>query len=177
MEMKLILLGGNSKSNQKWIEKIENELKDSFDSTEIQYYAHWKNNSPMIDFDIELERLAKDKKQQYSIFAKSAGILLALKGIKNKIISPEYCIFVGMPINWARENNIDFDSLFENYSIRTVFIQKSEDPVFSSNELQIFLKQKKVKNYVFVKVKGNNHDYDDVDIKKIFKEHKLCTQS
>lgn len=160
--MNLILLPGNNKSNKEWIQKIEVELKDLFDSTLIQYYDHWKDNKPIIDLDLELNELVKNNNAVDVVFAKSAGILLALKAIKNHLIKPKKCIFVGFPINWARINNFDIDIWLENYQIPTMFIQNSEDPAFSFKDLREFLYKKALKNYDIVELPGNSHDYNDI---------------
>ena len=170
--MELILLAGNSKLNKEWIEKMGDDLRDLFSSTKIQYYDHWNTEKSLIDFDLEIKKLSTTLQnvKEYCIFAKSAGILLALKYIKSSLIKPKNCIFVGMPINWSRANNFDIDSFIENHSIPTLFIQKKKDTAFSSEELKEFLKQKNVKNHQFVEVEGEDHDYGDVDIKKIITE-------
>lgn len=41
--MQLILLAGNSAHNKEWIESVEEEVKDLFDKTYVQYYSHWKD--------------------------------------------------------------------------------------------------------------------------------------
>lgn len=162
--MKLVLLPGNNKSNKEWIEKVESELKDLFSSTSIQYYQHWKDDKPLIDFDLEANKLVENNKEaDIVIFAKSAGTLLTLKSIKNNLIIPKKCIFAGVPINWARENNFDAELWLEEYNIPTLFIQNTNDPVFSFKELKELLAEKKLKNYKIIELPGNSHDYKDLN--------------
>ncbi|MBU1088713.1 hypothetical protein KKA02_02440, partial [Patescibacteria group bacterium] len=144
--MRLILLGGNDVVNKEWIKKIERVLKPNFVSTKILNYDHWQTNQPMIDLDKEKEKLTKIAKNSgnFVIFAKSAGILIVLKTIFENKISPKKCIFVGIPLKWARENNFDIDTWFNNYSTSTLVIQHTKDPFASSEELKQFLSDKNV---------------------------------
>ncbi len=163
--MNLILLPGNSKRNEEWISKIENSLKDKFDSTFILKYSHWKfEEEKIIDLKSETKKLKIFKKNEdLIVFAKSAGVLLSLKAIKEKIISPKKCIFLGSPINWAIQNNLEIDKLFSKYSTLTLFIQKSKDPAYSFKELKKFLEEKEVKNYKLIEFPGDDHNYEDIN--------------
>jgi len=165
--MNLILLGGNSINNKKWIEDVESCLKPLFQSTTIINYAHWKAGEGMIDLDKEKEKLAQTAKNLdgYIIFAKSAGSLVTVKAIFEKLISPQKCIFAGIPLNWARKSNFDINAWYKDYSIPTITIQHANDPLASSKELSEFLSQLTT----MVKVEelpGDTHDYNEFDIIK-----------
>jgi alpha-beta hydrolase superfamily lysophospholipase len=98
----------------------------------------------------------------YVIFAKSAGILVVLKAIKNKLLNPKKCIFAGLPVYWADENNFNVRELISDYTIPTLFIQKTADPTISFNELKQFLKDVNVQNYQMKEVPGDTHHYENV---------------
>lgn len=95
--MHLILLPGNSSKNKTWIQEVESDLGELFNSTYIHYYMHWEigDGNSLMNFDMELERLAGVVKENpdYVIFAKSAGVILALRGICEGILSPKRCFF------------------------------------------------------------------------------------
>lgn len=121
--MDLILLGGYSSHNKEWIEKVADSARDIFDNTEIIYYEHWKTGREM-NLEFESAKLKESaNKKECCIFAKSAGIIIALREITGGL-KPKKCFFAGMPLNWARANNIDIEHLFENYSVPTIFLQK-----------------------------------------------------
>ena len=116
----------------------------------------------------ELKRLSKylKDKKDYIIFAKSVGVILALKAIsdkKLKKLKPSKCIFAGMAFSWAKLQNIDLNSLFKNYEVPTLFIQNSNDPAIPFHQLTEFLTQTQIKSYQITKFSGNEHKYDDIE--------------
>jgi hypothetical protein len=166
--MKLILLAGNGLSNKKWIEDIEHALKPLFGETYVQYYKHWETGGKLIDLNEELSRLQDLTKNfsEHTFFAKSAGTLLVLKGVKEGKLKPSRCIFVGTAIGWGRAEHFDVDLWLENYSIPTLFIQKSFDPACSYHELEELLKDKNAKNFSLEETEGNDHSYNDMETLK-----------
>lgn len=117
-----------------------------------------------MDFDIELNHLADylKGKREYIIFAKSAGVALALKGISEEKINPARCIFLGTPVNWAKENNIQIEEWIYRLKANSVFVQKKDDPAISAGKLKEFLDKNRVRNYIFKEIHGDNHHYDDI---------------
>ncbi len=174
--MELILLPGNSKRNKEWTEEVASKIKDLFEKAHIHYYKHWQTEEEIIsikDESLILSDYLKNKKD-YFIFAKSIGSALAIKNIKKKKISPNKCLFLGLPVLWCREHNIPLDSWINEYSIPTLFIQNSNDPVISANELKDYLIEGKVKNYKFIELEGNSHDYNNIkQIRKLLEDFLL----
>jgi len=167
--MNLILLGGNSIDNKKWIENVESCLKPLFQSTTIINYDHWQTGESMINLDKEKEKLAEIAKNlgEYIIFAKSAGSLVTVKAVFEKLISPQKCIFAGVPLKWARKSNFDVDTWYKDYSIPTIAIQHTNDPLASSKELSEFLTQLS-KTVKVEELTDDTHDYNELDtIKKL----------
>jgi hypothetical protein len=168
--MNLILLSGNSIKNKDWIEKIKQLFVRDFDSVFIQYYKHWKTQEEFIDFDYELSVLEKNTKtsNNYVVFAKSAGAVLTLIALKQNKIKPKKIIFLGLPVEWAKEQGRDLGHLVHNLEIPFLFIQNSEDPYCSYQSLSKFLKDKTIKNYKTFEFKNNTHDYENYEkIKEI----------
>ncbi|MEK6846667.1 MAG: hypothetical protein AABY16_00710 [Nanoarchaeota archaeon] len=172
--MKLILLGGNSVHNKKWIEAVRDELKNLFDECVVHYYEHWKTKGE-INWNIEIENLVKNiGDSNCIIFAKSAGIGVALQAIYQKKIKPKKCIFVGIPLEWAEIYGNNLSPYFINYKVPTMFIQQTNDPYTSFNDLKLFLKKNKVENCNLKEFSGNDHNYNDfVEIRKLVKEFLL----
>lgn len=163
--MNLILLPGNVASNRHWIEEVEQSLRPNFSSANIQFYRHWQTGDDLIDLDHELKELfdKTSKLSDYLIFAKSAGVVLSVKGICEGKIKPERCIFVGTPILWAIEKGFDFDRWITSFSVPTLFIQRENDPAMPADKLKDYLNGKGVTNYKFVKIPGASHDYPDIE--------------
>jgi hypothetical protein len=163
--MNLILLPGNDKNNKAWIDSVDTELSPYFDRTAIHYYDHWwSSDAGEIDLEIELDKLAATVEQfdTYVIFAKSAGVLLALYGIYEGVLDPELCIFVGSAIPWGYDRGFDLDNWLINYSIPTLFIQKTADPALSFTDLNTILLDKNISGFSLKEIPGNDHYYEDV---------------
>lgn len=177
--MNLILLGGNHKSNKGWIEDVEREIRHMFDSTLIQYYKHWEEKAANIDFEKEMKELVSNTKglKKLVFFGKSAGTLLTLKAIYQKVISPEKCIFVGTALNWAKACGLDINNWFESFAVPTLFIQKKDDPAASYDDLYNLLIDKNVRNFRTIKLSGSDHAYRDLkEIRNLIREF-ICERN
>lgn len=161
--MKIILLPGNSAKQEKWIEEVKRTLSQDYDDIEIQYYKHWQTGKDIIDLDHELEVLTEKVKDltDYVVIGKSAGTLLALRGIFEKKIEPNKCVFMGLPIGWARNNHFKVDMWLADYVTPTLFIQNKFDPAASYEEVKNIIEISKVKNFQTVSLPGITHDYND----------------
>ncbi|MCL5729979.1 MAG: hypothetical protein M1165_00210 [Candidatus Pacearchaeota archaeon] len=169
--MEIILLSGNNANTKDWIENLSDSIK-SFGRTHIQYYKHWTDETPAINFDVESGILKNylSNKKDYVIIAKSAGVVLALKSINEGNLHPKGCIFMGLPYSWTKNNRINILGLLNSYNIPTIFIQNNNDPLMSFDELFNLLSKIPNKDFRFVKFTGNTHDY--CDFEKIKKELK-----
>jgi len=158
--MKIIYLAGNSLNNKSWIERVKTEF-DKFSEGEILNYDHWISGEKSINLENEskkLEELVKDKNDYY-VFAKSIGSVLALKGIYEGYFKPTKMVICGHPFR-ALPNNDYLTSL----KIPTTFIQNEFDPVFGFEELEIILKKNDPTNYQLIKNSNNDtHDYENME--------------
>jgi len=170
--MKVVLLGGNSPKNENWLKDLRKELKILFSDIYLHKYSHWQTGQEVIDLDKELEKLSKELKDQknYIIIAKSAGAILALKGIKEKILTPKACIFMGTAIIWAKYQGHKIEKWLKGYFVPTLFILNSKDPAISPEDLMGTLEKQKVSNYKMKILLAKGHDY--LDFKKIYKSTK-----
>lgn len=162
--MDLILLPGNSIENKEWIEDVECAVSSDFNTTHVQYYDHWEKGGKVIDLDVETGKLTKmtDSLGEYVIFAKSAGVILALKGIAEGKINPAKCIFAGTAVPFALRLGFDIKKWLGSCSVQSLFIQKEFDPAISFEDLTALLKTSGVKNYEVLKVSGSDHYYGDI---------------
>ena len=100
---------------------------------------------------------------EYSIFAKSAGVLLTLQGISEGVLNPKHCFFCGFPHSWAKMNNFAVDTWIRELSVPTLFIQKSHDPAMFYEDLVEYLTEKEdLIGYKTVELPGNDHNYNDL---------------
>jgi len=162
--MELLLLPGNSLRNREWIRTVERSLEDLFSSTHVLEYQHWGTGEKLIDFEVELKELEKlvEGIEDYAVFAKSAGVLLALNAVYEGKITPKKCIFVGSAIGMGKKMGIDFEKWFRNFSIPTLWIQKSEDPAMSFAGVREFVKGLGVRGGEFVEISGDDHVYLEI---------------
>jgi len=109
------------------------------------------------------EELEKIKGNYDLIIAKSAGIILALRGISESKVIVKKCVFIGTPITWAEKNGFQLLKDLNDYKTPTLFIQNKNDPTCSSHELKDILESKNVKNYKVVEYQEDSHDYDCIN--------------
>ncbi len=163
--MKIVLLGGNSPTNVLWLEAMEAMLKKKYGDVFVHRYLHWDTKYPLIDLDKELERLKKELGgiKQYVIVGKSAGALLTLKGVYEHELTPKACVFFGTAVLWGREEGFDVDRWLVDYSVPTLYVQKSKDPAISGENLRALLGQLRVKDYEMAIFEGSEHEYNEYE--------------
>ena len=159
----LILLPGNSKNGKKWLEDAENEFSSTSQKIYSQEYDHWETDEDIIDIDMEFSKLKsalKNNSEEKFVIAKSAGSLLALRLAK---IDPtiKKVVFLGFPVSWAEENNLDIDGFSEGYTTPTLIIQNDNDPVTDAATAKEWIDRKKMKNIKLVAIPGDNHSYSN----------------
>jgi predicted alpha/beta-hydrolase family hydrolase len=166
--MQLILLGGNAPENEPWVRDIEKKLKGYFDSTYVFTYEHWETGVPLIDIDNEVLRLSKyvERIGPYIIFAKSAGSLVVAKAIKEGKISPKKCIFVGIPLDWARTNNFDAPNWISGVRTPTLVIQHTNDPFATSEQIKLLFSKLRLINIILRAIPGDDHSYNKINLVK-----------
>lgn len=158
--MDTIIFPGESKQNKYWLDEFAKNLGAIGFS-----YAHW-DVSKSINFETELSRLdviAKDYTIE-QVIAKSAGTMLALYAIDKGILKPKKCVFMGIPLKWAKEKGIEKDliTLNKELGVYTIYIQQKDDPQGSHEEVSSLLDKK------INMIEGNDHRYDYDDVSKYF---------
>lgn len=165
--MDILMLSGNSLGNKGWIEQVAEYLKPYCGEIRIQNYRHWGTGEKMIDIDHEYGELSKTVQGmgEYVIFAKSAGTILASKGIASGILKPVKNVFCGFPLGMARSNNYPIENWLQKIMVQTVFIHNTHDVVLSFHDLGLFLEPLKF-DYKTIETPGETHDYMDFDLIK-----------
>jgi hypothetical protein len=160
--MNLLLLGGEGPHNKPWIHQVKTELAPLFDACMVHEYEHWDGPSKSIDLTKELARLGEkiDALGEYSIFAKSAGAVLALKGIAQGTLSPHACLFAGLPLGMLRSEHIDAGILFRSCEMPISLLQNDHDPVGSYANVKAYLLDAGTRVTLFEGI-GNTHNYTD----------------
>jgi len=163
--MDLLILGGNSQSNQAWIQDVAKELKGIFNKRLAYDYQHWLKGQRSLNHQTELKRLAdlSGLSDNYAVFAKSAGTVLATEAICQGILSPKKCIFLGLPVAVSRYRQYFVDNL-RQLSIPILFMQNIADPVGPASVVKSLLNKSHLQNYQFEATSGANHRYDNFQI-------------
>lgn len=160
----IIILGGNSRGNKKWVQEMNNYLRRSY-STSRFYYSHWDTENGDIDFEKEISRLSnliKDKNiQNYSLVAKSAGFILALQGTANGVLRPRTVVGYGLPIEYAEYRGVNFKTLIK-YSAKAasvICVQAHADPQGSYADTE-----KLITDMIpILDIEGQTHDYNQFE--------------
>jgi hypothetical protein len=164
--MHIIYLSGGSLHNKTWIETVKSNF-DSFSDGQILYYSHWDTGDKNLNFEIESQKLSElvKGKDEYFVFAKSIGSILALKSIYEKIINPKKMVICGHPYSLAKELGYPINDYLKSLSVPTMFVQNEFDPLFSFVELEKVLAENKPKYFELIKNAGDEtHDYEDWDL-------------
>lgn len=158
----VIILGGNSASNKIWVDDMCAHLNPDF-NVATHEYLHWKGADHDIDFDIELARLERFIKRnnikEYSIVAKSAGLLLSLIGVGNGVLFPVSIVGFGLPLEYARYRKVDISSLIADISKehRILIIQGTRDPQGYASAVRQIIPN----NILLTRVRSDSHAYDN----------------
>jgi len=162
--MNLLLLSGNSKRNKEWIHRVGEALSDSFSSTLVHHYRHWDSGEEFIDLDYELGKVVQEAQnlKSYSIFAKSVGSILALKGTVAQLLQPSSIIITGLPLSLIETENIPVLEWFKKIRIPITIAQNNQDPLGSYDEVKKFAGRTNRPGLTIVKLTGNTHDYEDM---------------
>lgn len=164
--MDALILGGNSPHNQEWVGQVKTHLAPLFKAVATHDYAHWASSQSSIDFEHELNAVQRHTRGlgDYVVIAKSAGVLLYLKGMAANVIRPEKLIFLGIPLNFIRQHNLehDFDVWLQKVTEPMLVIQNAHDPVASYGDINHYLKAHVSPSIItFAELPGDTHDYTD----------------
>lgn len=161
--MNLLLLGGNSLHNRDWLADVERELAPLFERTYMHHYAHWQAGEGNIELGLELPRVqqAATSLDEYGVFAKSAGTLLALKGIAEGALAPKWCVFTGVPLAFGQGSGFAMDAWLAASTVPTHFLQNTNDPTAGFAELKAYLATHAKPGYQLTELPGDTHDYRD----------------
>lgn len=161
--MNLVLLAGNSLRNKSWIYEVETRLSHHFSSTMVHQYAHWENGRDFIDFDHELLAVTKEiaDLQPYSIFAKSVGSVLSLRGIAKGNFKPHAVLITGLPLKLIQEKAIPVTDWLQKITVPVSIAQNKHDPLGSYEAVQAFIKNTGNKYITMTSLPGDTHEYDD----------------
>lgn len=147
-------------------------MKEDFVLTWMQRYDNWPRHGALLDPEIETGKLIEKAKTfgEYVIFAKSAGTLLCMKAVYEKKIKPLKCMFVGTAIKWGRELRWPVDEWVRGFSVPTLYVQKSDDPIMGFEDLRLALEDLEVRNCKLMEIPGSSHHYERVfELKKMLK--------
>lgn len=161
--MNIVILGGNSPANKLWNDGMSAVLREHFDTVSCIMYDHWEPNTPTIDLKTEAKKLEQicSSEKNCIVVAKSVGTLVSLKAIRELGIQPIACIFAGVPIVWAADNDVSLTDLLTGYKAPTLFIQQKDDPFGSFQQLKKLLAKCNPDHFTLKCIDGCDHGYTD----------------
>ncbi len=141
-------------------------MKSDYGKVVVHDYLHWGGQGEFVNFELELPRITDEAKDlgEFIAFAKSVGSVTTLMSIANGSIRPKACVFAGLPIKLANEEDIDLPGLLASCGVPITFLQNKNDPLASSEHLQNYLAAMKLEDYTVVEQPGVDHSYDDLDL-------------
>lgn len=160
----LIVLGGNSQGNKRWVQEMSTCLKQSYPTLRFGY-SHWETEDRDIDFEKEIRLLSKQIKRKnirsYSLVAKSAGFILALQGTASGVLRPRTIVGYGLSIEYAGYRGINLRTLIEHSAKATsaVCIQANKDPQGSLADTEKLIAD----TIPVVGIEGQTHDYNQFE--------------
>ncbi|PIV90658.1 hypothetical protein COW46_02465 [Candidatus Gracilibacteria bacterium CG17_big_fil_post_rev_8_21_14_2_50_48_13] len=153
------LLAGSDPANKDWIERVAPLLSSKFRGTKIQEYQHWKSGGTL-NLNQEVSTLLASLEADTTpvgVFAKSAGILIALEALAETAEPPLFAIFCGLPLTMAEAMDLDIVELLETIDYPVLFIQNAHDHAGSAEEVRMITGR--IETAEFLLLPGSGHDY------------------
>jgi hypothetical protein len=133
----LIVLSGNSLKNKAWGELMLTEYGSQFDASYMLEYDHWTSGEGNINFEAEEAKLrnhvtALPEATEVTVFAKSAGSLLAFLAIHHGVVTLARVAFFGIPFDLAATELFkDNWSAVDAFKLPAIAFHNVEDPTTS----------------------------------------------
>lgn len=148
-------------ANQEWIESLAQSLEEMFVHSYVHRYSHWDEGGEL-DMPLEIDTLAEsiNDMDSYGMIVKSTGGLLALRGMYEGRLQPDYVVCLGFPLSMAKEDNLPVGRWLKHTDVPIVMIQNIDDPLGSYDDVSTWVNQQN-KRVVFVPLPGETHQYKD----------------
>jgi len=161
--MDLLIFGGEGYHNKSWAEEVDRQLGSLFDHCTVHNYLHWQNDGQNIDIQKELTLLPQEVMglNSYIVIAKSIGTVLTAMAIKQHILNPQKCIFLGIPMMAVDRHKVEVSDYYKSINVPVMFIQNNHDPLGSATDVKEYLEELASVNYQFIELQGDTHDYSD----------------
>lgn len=155
------LPGASEEYNREWVDRLARSFSDFFAHSYVQHYSHWEDGGDL-DIALELKTLAESisDMETYGVIAKSAGSLVALRGMYEGQLQPSYLVCMGFPLAVVHSGDLPIARWLTHTDVPIVVIQNSDDPIGSFDEVSTWI-NKHNKRVVFVPLPGETHTYDD----------------
>jgi len=163
--MDLLLLGGNSAHNKDWINSVSKTLVKSFNKRLTHSYIHWGAGEGNIDIKEELKNISAEISNfnEYVVFAKSVGTIVAARGVYENILHPQKCIFVGLPMLMINKDKSTISTYLKSIKKPILFIQNNNDPFGSIDEVKVYLKSLNLHDSTVIESDGDTHNYNELN--------------
>lgn len=160
------MFSGNSLRNRDWIYEARAQLAGLVDEAYIQDYKHWQTGANWIDLPYELEAVKRQGiAGDYGIFAKSIGTVLAVQAISQKIISPRFLLFCGLPLDYIKKDYPEFAAVLAQANLPLTVVHNEDDKVGRAETVREYLAEPLSEtDYKFIETPGDTHDYEDYEL-------------
>ena len=163
-DMNALILGGTSLRNKEYVRQIAAALQPHMDKVVYLDYLHWHNGGDQADISSEIHgasRLAADLGNDYVVIGKSVGIVITLYALRDKLLAPKRCVFMGFPLNGLKDDPLTIEAL--KLLPPTVVLQHEHDPWGSAVNVATFLKQNAPNPVACIALPGDTHEYSELD--------------
>lgn len=162
---KLLVLSGNHVRNRDWGEQCVEFFRGDFDMVFYPQYDHWDVEGGRIDIEVELQKVKETvagtgESDGWYVFAKSIGSVLALLAIQHGIITPERCVFFGMPLKIAEAEVTKDWSYLSGLVLPVLAFHNDQDPI-AAYEFTADIVHKLAPMITLRTLPGDTHDYRD----------------
>jgi len=157
-----LLLSGASLNSRMWAQGLLDSLAAAGVVVTMFEYEHWGNGGQLV-VEKEAKRLwafLNENPSLTKVIAKSAGSIVAMHAeqtaeaiVKN--------IFIGIPIEYAKDHDIRLESLVAKNQTATLCIQAESDPMGSYEQVKDLIADNA--NMKPVCIEGNDHQYPDLE--------------
>lgn len=156
-----LVLSGASLNSRTWAQALLNHLIESGIEAILFEYEHWRSGGEL-DIQKEAKRLREFLSENTTIskiIAKSAGSIVTMQTEQNTAVTAKN-IFIGIPIEYAKDHDIQIESLISKTHTTTLCIQAESDPMGSYKQVRNLISTNS--NMESICVEGEDHQYPDL---------------
>lgn len=160
--MNALIFGGMSPRHKEWVRQVAENLEPHIDDVRLLDYRHWATPGVEMDLEYEIAQASKlaEGWNDYVVVAKSIGTVMTMLATARQLLSPAYCVFMGLPLN-VIEADIPEVARAMPQLPPTHFIHNENDPLGSADSVKNYIEAHAPERYDLLVTPGDTHDYLD----------------